>query len=532
LPRYRALQERQYAQQADLWLKKGDLKRAMLRARQTLSLNPTNVIATRVRGDLEEIINSSAAMFWRRRAALLMPDATNQLLLASTALKFEAFPYPVATKALKEVPSEARATFAYHYIAGSRAWKMNDLKEAERQYSEALKLDPQNPAARMSLAVVRLHSRDQAVVQDSLAALEMLRSDRSVGLLALRSLVVESFARGDLEHAELLSSQVLTNAQASARDRVLHLNILKAGKRPGLRSFLQETQEQAGKNAPAIGAVAAWMTSSGYAREAIDWLDTLPAEVTRLGRLPLAFADAYVALDAWKELESYLLRGPWPGLDHIRYALLTLATWKQVGGSRQSAAWHRAVQVASASPVDLDLLAKLTGAWGWTAEAEEILWRAADQFADQDWPLQRLEQFYTARRDSGGLHRAFAARMQRNPEDRLARNNLAMISLLRNRDVPDSHRIAAELHQAEPRNPVFTSTHAFSLHLQGRTREGLALLRELGLDQLDDPSMSLYYGVLLAADGQTETARSYLKRASAASMLPEEAALLQRAQAL
>ncbi len=528
LPRYHAFQEHQYAQQADLWLKKGDLARAVLRARQTLSLNQSNAIATRVIGNVAEFCNSPQALYWRRRAVMLAPDATNRLELASTALKFENFPFPIANQALSEITPEVRVTPSFHLIAGAMALKFNNLAEAERHYTEALKLDPNNPATRLSLAVVRLHAQDPKIINDSRTTLELLRTDRSVGLLALRSLVAESVDHHELDRAETLSSQVLTNAQASFSDRILHLAILKASKSDKLADFLKETQAKASQNVMAIGELAAWMNSSGHAGEALDWLNSLPAEQTRQGFLPISVADAYVALGAWKDLETYLMSGSWPGLDHIRYAMLAMASWRQTG-ERPSTTWRLAVRAALRSPVALSSLADLAAAWGWRREAEETIWEAVDGFPDQSWPLDNLDRFYTSRGDTEGLRRVYATRMQRNPEDQLARNNFAMVSLLLNKDVTRAQEMATELHAAEPQSPIFSSTYAFALHLQGRTQEGIAVLRALPLEQLNDPALGLYYGVLLAADGQKEIAQDYLKRAASTFMLPQEKALLDQA---
>jgi predicted Zn-dependent protease len=212
--------------------------------------------------------------------------------------------------------------------------------------------------------------------------------------------------------------------------------------------------------------------------------------------------------------------------------MLALAERRKGRGSElRSAAWDRAVRLASVAPQTLNVLVELARVWGWTREVEDVLWYAADKFDQQPWPLETLDQLYTIRRDTAGLRRVYAARLIRNPQDRLARNNYAMVSLLANNDLARAHNAAAELHLADPQNPVFVSTYAFSLHLLGRTKDAIEVLRGLGLDKLDDPSLALYYGLFLAMDGQTETARGYLKRAETAFMLPEESALLAQAKA-
>ena len=77
-------------------------------------------------------------------------------------------------------------------VAGALAIKLGRLNDAEQHYAEALKLQPDNPVTRMSLAVVQLQSRDPKVVADSRITLELLNTDGKLGILPLRSLVAES----------------------------------------------------------------------------------------------------------------------------------------------------------------------------------------------------------------------------------------------------------------------------------------------------------------------------------------------------
>ena len=64
-------------------------------------------------------------------------------------------------------------------------------------------------------------------------------------------------------------------------------------------------------------------------------------------------------------------------------------------------------------------------------------------------------------------------------------------------------------------------------HLQGRTREGLAVMQKLDEHSLTEPAAALYFGVLLHATGATNEAARFLKIAGTNShWLPEEKLLL------
>ena len=528
-PRLQKYQQGHYASQAEGLLNQGDWKRALIRSRQVLSMNISNAIATRVFADVMDNFGSAAALYWRQRALLLGPGFTNQIALASTAVRVEQFPFPTATKVLNGIGSVSQQTADYQRVAGALSLKLSNLREAEEHFREACKLDPDNPANRMSLAVIQLQSKNPKIISDSRTTLELLMNDRQVGLVATRSLVAESIDRGNLNRAEELSVLLLKNARSTFSDRILHLVILNAKHSTNFNSFLKETQERA-KSSPAfVGSLVAWMNAAGFARQAVDWFDHLPPEFVTWGLLPIAKADAYVSLGQWKELESYLQRRSWPGLDHIRFAMMALARVKQNGDLQNSVAWQSAIHFAN-SPDALNTLAKLAAAWGWPERTQDVLWLADQLYPDQPWPLAALNQIYVGQKDTKGMWRVAKAKSQRHPDDKLAGNNYAMLSLLLNSDTTQALKYAADLHSAEPTNPVFASTYAFSLYRQGRARDGVKILSALPPDQLTDPAMAVYYGILLAAAGEETAAKPYLKQSDKAFLLPEEQALVAQAK--
>lgn len=530
LPRYRRFIEKQYSRQAREFMVKRDFARAYLRARQSLAINTKNPDATQIIADLSDMSDSPYAIYWRQRVELLAPTVTNQFALASTALKFEQFPYSTTVKTLDEITPENRSTVTYHLIAGALAVKLDNLNEAEQNYAAAVKLQPDDPASRMSLAVVQLQSQNPRIIADARTTLEALGTEGKLGLLPLRSLVAESMLRQDFDRAERLSSVLLTNTQASFDDRMLHLAILHAAHRTYFQAFLNDTEQRASQNPIYIGELATWLNQFGYATEALAWLQGLPDPVRREELVPLALADSYTSLKRWNDLESYLENEHWPGMEYIRIAMLAFAIRNESENVDYDTAWQRAVGLASKSPASLNLLAQLAASWGWKAEAEQVLWQAVDNFPNQDWPLVQLNDFYTAQRDTKNMRRIFQIELQRHPADKFAKNNYAMLSLLLGEDTWTAHQYAAELHASAPDNPTFTSTYAFSLYLQGKTKQGIAVLRSLKPEDLSRPGTAAYYGVLLAADGQIQAAKDCFARSADAFLLPEEMALVRSAK--
>ena len=97
-------------------------------------------------------------------------------------------------------------------------------------------------------------------------------------------------------------------------------------------------------------------------------------------------------------------------------------------------------------------------------------------------------------------------------------------------DPARARKIAAELAKKEPTNPAYVSTHAFSLYSRGEIEEALQAIESLTPEQLQAPPIAAYYGVILSAAGQKEKAQEYLRRGRQTFLLPEEKALIAKAE--
>jgi hypothetical protein len=173
----------------------------------------------------------------------------------------------------------------------------------------------------------------------------------------------------------------------------------------------------------------------------------------------------------------------------------------------------------------------MAGDWGWQGAHDEALWSIVRRFPTETWVLESLRQSYAARRDTAGLHTVYAWLANLNPEDVAAKNSLTATALLLDNPTDVIHALALEVYATSPNNPAYATTYAWSLHLQGKTFEGLMVLRDLPAHQLEKPKVALYYGALLASAGLTDAARIYLGIAARGTLLREERAILDQAHA-
>ncbi len=174
----------------------------------------------------------------------------------------------------------------------------------------------------------------------------------------------------------------------------------------------------------------------------------------------------------------------------------------------------------------LNALLVMATSWGRPQAREDLLWQIAKKFPAQQWAFRELERSYLAAGNTRGLNKLYAAMASYSPKNFAAQNNLAATSLLLRLNMPRAHELAKELFAEHPNEEIVASTYAFSLHLQGRTKEGLAALAKLKPEALETPSVAIYYGLLLSVAGETKKAAKYLDIAQKADLLPEEKALV------
>jgi Flp pilus assembly protein TadD len=125
----------------------------------------------------------------------------------------------------------------------------------------------------------------------------------------------------------------------------------------------------------------------------------------------------------------------------------------------------------------------------------------------------------------------YSQELKRSPSDLGIKNNLAMTALLLDAQELNPHTIAREVYQQAPTNAAFISTYAFSLHMQKKDAEALKVIEQLKPQELQDPSIAGYYGLILQATGNKAKARTCLDLALKGPMLPEERKLFERARA-
>jgi predicted Zn-dependent protease len=185
------------------------------------------------------------------------------------------------------------------------------------------------------------------------------------------------------------------------------------------------------------------------------------------------------------------------------------------------------VRLASEHAETLTLLSQMLESWGWQAEADETLQLLLKTFPNERWVSQTVCLAYYSKGNTPALYGVSDMLLKSGHADAQTKNNFAMICLLLKTNVNQAHALAEEALRIEPHDAAFVSTRAFSLHIQGKPSEALALFRTLPSADLETPGIALYYGLALVAAGEVQQAQKYLSLAKHAQLLPEERRLLE-----
>jgi len=524
---YRIWKTNRAVAQATEAMAKSDYKSALLWLRSALERNRNNLEAVRMMGDFAEVSQSPDAVYWRTRLVDLQPESvTNRILLARLAVMQRDF--AVAKKAIDGIRPADRTLPDALNVTGAFAVATGQFQEAEATFEAATKLQPANPVPRLNLAIIRIQRKDPQLAAEARQTLESLRTNPAVRSDALRHLTLDATRRTNHSRASVLARELARETNASFNDRVLELDVLRAGQSAQLRPTLLTLQREVATNAAAAFGLGRWMMSGTTPTEAHAWLQTLSPQIRTNLPVTMVVADTFLATSNWTALESWVGKQQWGEMDYLRLVFSTRALRELNLGNAAKAEWSKTMKAAEGRLERLVALQRLVVVWNWPVELEEILWLMVSRFPAEKGAVQSLSTLLYASGKTRSFLTLMAQESKLDPNNLGVRNNLATAALLLNAEEHKPHDLAREVYEKQPDNPGFASTYAYSLYVQKKPREALQVMDKLKPEQLEDPGIAGYYGLILAASGDTTRVKKYLDIAAKSRLLPEEAQLFQR----
>jgi predicted Zn-dependent protease len=529
---YQRWEERHQIRQATAFFEHADFKSAALSARRALQLNANSTGAMRIMAQLAEKARDRVALDWRRKIVQLEPASTDDAIaLSNCARQFGDM--QTAEKSLAKISPAGKNTAAFHVAVGRLANARKNPTEAKREFGQALQLAPGDESYQMEYALACLEQTSTAERAEGLGILERLRSSPAQRIAATRALFVDGVTHHhDPEELRNLARDLQSYPEASFPDRLLYLDVLRQIRDREYANYLTQIEKDATAKPADLGALFSWMNTNGMSLVAIDFAKSLPQELLGKWPVPWTLAEAYGKISDWPALEKLTTSGNWEEYEFLRHAYLTRALRGQNNPAAATRTWTDATKAAAARPQSVLMLARMIYDWGWKNESIELLWQLTKYPEMQFEALHALYLYYQKGHDTQGLYRVLSRLSEIDPGDMKVQNNLAQISLLLNVDLDRAEKRASELYSKEPADAAYLSTYAFSLYVKGDSKGALNAMRKLSEDDLKQPSLAAYYAIFLAAAGDKERARTYLELGKQAELLPEEKALLERAERL
>jgi len=529
---YKTWKQRHLISMARTFISKGDSRNAMLSVSQALKAAPWNVEACRLMAELAEAERLPNALAWRSRVVELDPKSVDdRLALAKIGMARRDF--ATATNALEGVSPEGKKTVAYHNIAGAVASSVNRFDEAKAHFSEAIRLDPQNPFPQLNLAVVQISGTNQPAITEGRVTLQRLSANPTNSTLrtqALRELVIDSLRYKQNENALAFSKTLLQQTNASFEDRLLRLEALQRSASPEFKTTMIAFEHEASTNSAKIYELSLWQQSHGAVQEGLTWLQSLPPDTRTNQPVALLVAESLSTLKDWPGLQRTLEHQNWSASEFIRHAFLARALRAQELTDSSKGEWGLALKTANDQKASLVALLRLASQWGWQSEGEELLWSIVNRYPDEKWAGRALSETLYAGGRTRSLLAFYSQEIKRSPTDLGVKNNLAMTALLLGAQELKPHDLAREVYEKSPTNFNFASTYAFSLYVQKKNDEALKILQQLKPETLGDPGIAGYYGLVLQATGNSQQANKYLDLTSKSKVLPEERKLFDQAR--
>jgi hypothetical protein len=305
--------------------------------------------------------------------------------------------------------------------------------------------------------------------------------------------------------------------------------VLKLAKSAELKPAMAEYQREAAADSAKVSQMTTWLMTRSSPASALVWLHSLPAQMQTNPPAAVLLAGCQVLVGDWSGMQASLAGQNWTELDFVRHAFLARASRAQNLTATAAAEWEVAFKLASAQKVTLISLFRLAAEWNWINEGEEILWTIVNRYPEEQWAAESLKQALYLGGRTRPLMQLFILQTKRSPADWTVKNNLAMTAMLLDAQELDPYGMSRAAYEQEPKNPSFVSTYAYSLYLQKKYSEALKVMQQLAPQELNNPSVAGYYGLILKAAGDSAKAKAYLAWTTKGQVLPEERKIFDQA---
>jgi predicted Zn-dependent protease len=505
----------------------GDARNGLLTVRKILSSRPNDIDALKLGVKACEMNSSPDALMFQRNLCRIEKTTDNAVKMMQLSLKYEAYAYGL--EAITSVAQDARRNADYHRLAAEIYRRVNRPVPAKYQLISLLSLEPQDNAARLSLAEIEFDSAPKELPSDWAGRVAELTRVPGEEVPAMVLQLRAAVARNDAKNAEALVAKLQLHSNLTVAQRLTVLEGQWLYSATDAEASLAGLQKEVVTNPAEIVEVMEFLSHHKKYEAVRDWYEQIPGAMHTNEDVKLAVGESLLALEDWPNLETTLKGAAWKQNEHIRMALLAYVYRKTGRSSDFAESWKIAMIATGKDPRKIAALLRYVETWRWDNERYDLLWRLFDVMPGN----AAVERFLVAREYHDGktinLNKIYAKLVEANPEDENARNNFAYTSLLLDSNPGRAQTIARDLFKKHPENISYRTTYSFALHKQGQDKEALALMRQLDASSRLAPVPRMHEAVYAAALGELNEAAALLPGLAKAELLPEQRRMVAQA---
>ena len=504
----------------------GDYRRALLTLEQLVQIYPYNFEARRALASFYERAGQAQATERWDEVARMEPDnAQNWLGLATTAVRFR--DQATAKKALSRLESLGATGVEYLRLAAASAMFSRDTAALEKNLVALAQATPGDLRIQLTLAVLQLKSDQPAKAAEARAQLIALAREPSLRMRGVVELLSD-VARRWPESSKERESALRQLAVAVAPPEGPRIDFVMPTAVDRLVAYAMTQQDPKPED---TALFLAWMTANNWAREALRWLDALPAASVESPLLRPVIAEAALKVEDWTRLRKLVEQGAWGPLPieaFDRLMKLRPAVGRSEPPGRQS--WSEIIALCHSSVPGMRMLVRFSKLWNWSEEKQLALQTLTRDFPREAWAWRELVSEALARRDSALLWQTYHNRSLAIPGDTSLQVESGLIGLMiGHRSAPTVSNTRALLRR-EPGNDAVKILHALALWRERQFAEAAALLDAMPRASFAEPRYALVYGLVLADSNRARESQQMLNWALAERLLPEETLLLEQAR--
>lgn len=500
----------------------------MLTLEQLNRLHPTNAeVRRRLAGFYERAGQQESIAVWRE-AIELDPDNSEGLLgLARSAIRFG--DQPTARKALARLANLGPPRAEYYRLRAGLAFLEKDVPAQEENLAALAAIDPTDQRVRLNLAILRIQEPVAPKAAEARTILQELARGNQVRIRAVVELlsdVARRWPNPAPERDEALKT--LATLLTPARGPILEL----PSQVDHIERLIAHAMSQPAPTAEDAVSLANWMSLNGHTAAALQWIDELPATVTRTPVVLTAMTEFAIRAKDWTRLQQLLQAGAWGVVpaEVVEQAFRAHRNSQQEPRPGAGLGWSAALEAAKPSPPALRLLLRLAELWAWPAEYRQVLQAIARALPREYWAWRQLLSHALVRGESEQLWQVYQEWRRAVPGDPMIQIEAAIMGqLLGRRPVPDVVETAEYVRQ-QPVHAGAAVAHALALWRAKRAPEAVAVLDKLPVTDYGEPRYALVYGLVLAELDRAAESGKFLDRAAGDRLLPEEQALLRTAR--